>query len=167
MVKELQLGNKGVSLVDDDVYDDVVRFSWCLTRHRDGKLFYARGRVGQDRRKTLLHRYILKPPPEVLIDHVNKNGLDNRKENLRLVTPSQNSQNKRVKVTNLSGYKGVHYDKTKNKWRVMIQVDGQARHVGKFDCPVKAAIVYDTEARKHFGEFACLNFPEPHEQGCR
>lgn len=112
------------------------------------------------RRHILLHQLIT---GSRYIDHVNHNGLDNRRENLRPANASENQGNKRRRVNGTSQYKGVSWNKQKNCWRAQIRRNGNTRHLGLFADEAAAARVYDAEARMVFGPFACLNFPMPGE----
>jgi len=105
-----------------------------------------------------MHRHILYVPEGFVIDHINRNGLDNRKANLRPATVAQNAQNA-VKRKNRSGYKGVWLAKDKRKWRAAIWHNNKREYLGYFNSPRQAAKAYDTAAKKHHGEFAALNFP--------
>lgn len=89
------------------------------------------------------------------VDHRDRDGLNNRRENLRVATRSQNNQNRRKQR---GEYKGVHPHG--KRWRAIIQANGERKHIGTFDTPELAARAYDDEARKLHGEFACLNFPQ-------
>ena len=94
-------------------------------------------------------------------DHKNHNGLDNRRENLRPATHTQNQQNTRPRViVGTSRYKGVCWSKRERKWRAVIKFAGVQRHLGYFADEEDAARAYDAAARKYHGEFACLNFPD-------
>ena len=101
------------------------------------------------------------------VDHINGNHLDNRRCNLRIATVSENSQNARIRYDNSTGFKGVSYNKRRSKYRSYINNAGRQLHIGYFDNPEDAARAYDTAARFLYGEFACVNFPQPGEQGCR
>lgn len=92
------------------------------------------------------------------IDHKNGIKTDNRPENLRPATRTQNGQNRKIQQNN-SGYKGVHRRKTGHKFSAAIRVNKILISLGNFDCPIKAAEAYDAAALKHFGEFARINFP--------
>lgn len=107
-----------------------------------------------------LHRVVLQNETEMLCDHKNGNGLDNRRDNLRLATDRQNSQNMRKARNKTSQFKGVCWDKQRNKWESKIRVDGIRQRLGFFSDEVEAACAYDTAAIKHFKEFAWLNFPQ-------
>ena len=89
-------------------------------------------------------------------DHKNGNTLDNRRNNLRAATHSQNSYNQKLAKNNTSGYKGVFKDK--NRWRAAIMVNDSTVSLGSFKCKEQAALNYDMAAKKYFGKFAKLNF---------
>lgn len=106
----------------------------------------------------LMHRLILDAPVDMVVDHINGNGLDNRRANLRLASVSQN----RVNISSparlsKSGFIGV--SRSGDKWRVQISCNGVMHSLGVFVDPVEAAHVYDRAAMKLHGEFATLNFP--------
>jgi hypothetical protein len=104
---------------------------------------------------------ILDPPDHLFVDHINHNGLDNRKANLRTATRRQNSYNRiHFRKNPYSKYKGVSFKKRTKKWNVQIRYDGQSRFIGSFDSEIEAAKAYDKDAKKHHGEFAVLNFPD-------
>ena len=92
------------------------------------------------------------------IDHINGNSLDNRRENLRLATPMQNSQNMKKPRTNTSGYKGVSWSKARSKWLATINVNKKLIYLGLFVEIVDAAKAYDKAAKEHFGTYALTNF---------
>jgi len=96
---------------------------------------------------------------ELVVDHINGNGLDNRKANLRLATRRQNQFNRRQRCDAvLSKYKGVTFRKKTNKWLVRIGYCGRRINLGLFDNETDAAKAYDEAAKELFGEFAALNF---------
>jgi hypothetical protein len=111
---------------------------------------YRKGKLQITQR---LHRIIFDDGK--LRDHRNGDGLDNRRRNLRVATVSQNNANSHS--TAASGYRGVYRHAA--QWRAAISVQGQLFYPGSFDDPILAARAYDAAARKHFGEFARLNFP--------
>jgi hypothetical protein len=106
-----------------------------------------------------MHRIILKAPKDAHVDHINGDGLDNRKWNLRLCTRSQNLCNSSIKRNNTSGYKGVRLDKWigYKKWRAYIWTNGRQKYIGNFSCKNEAAKAYNETATKYYGEFAKLN----------
>lgn len=108
-----------------------------------------------------LHRFILDAPSGVQVDHIDHDGLNNTRANLRLATPRENQWNKRACHHGRSGYKGVHWVNKSSLWRARIHDEaGKLCHLGYFDSPTEAARVYDAAAKRMHGNFAYLNFPE-------
>lgn len=105
-----------------------------------------------------MHREILKAPKNKSTDHINGNGLDNRRKNLRLCSVSQNACNQKPRVNNTSGFRGVYRKKGIKNWLVLIQYKKKSRHVGYYSTAIEAARAYDKAARKHHGAFARTNF---------
>ena len=102
----------------------------------------------------------MKAPVGLVVDHINHNGLDNRKANLRIATRAQNSRySKKTKNKFSSNYKGLYFHRLERRWRVRITENGRTRYVGQFKDEIEAAKAYDRAARKYHGEFASLNFP--------
>lgn len=140
---------------------DLVQFKWYAMRSR--YRFYATRSlpsINGSRKHQLLHRIILerilgKPlNRKEQVDHINGDGLDNRRENLRLATHNQNQWNSRKLKTNTSGYKGVGYYPNLAKWWARIRVNGRRIHLGYFATPELAYKAYCEAAVKYHGEFA-------------
>lgn len=137
-------------LIDPEDYERVKRYSWCIS-----KTGYAvaniKGKV------TKMHRYILnESKPEIIIDHINRNKLDNRKENLRRCTVKQNSRNTSVSKNNTTGYLGISLT-AQGKFRARIMVDGKEIRLGNYD-NIEEAIKARKQGEKiYFGEYAPLN----------
>jgi len=118
-------------------------------------------KVEKKTKSIKMHRQILKIKDKLFVDHINGDGLDNRKANLRAATALQNSWNmKKVGIKTSSRYKGVIWNKQVKKWSVQMNVYRKSRFLGYFDNEVEAAKTYDEAAKKYFGEFAMLNFAE-------
>lgn len=140
----------------------VLKYKWSVTSTRKygERLYYARTNVGpRNSRKALkMHRLIMNAPDGVHVDHINGDGLDNRRENLRIATAQQNSANSRKPRGCLtSKFKGVAWHKNAGKWRAYIAVNRGQRHLGLYDDEIEAARAYDAKAREVWGEFANLN----------
>lgn len=112
------------------------------------------GLVDGKRKTVLMHRSILAAPRDMQIDHINSNGLDNRRSNLRLATHTENIRNSRMRVTNTSGYKGVHRHKKSGRWIAKIRAGGKQMTLGYYDTPQEAHAAYAIAAEKMHGEFA-------------
>jgi hypothetical protein len=108
-----------------------------------------------------MHRKVIHPPDHLVVDHINHNGLDNRKANIRPATRAQNNFNKLIvkRKDSSSKYKGVNWKKCKKKWQARIHVNGECKFIGYFKDEIQAAKAYDKAAKKYHGEFASLNFP--------
>ena len=146
--------------MDNCDFDRLSRYKWCTKENRN--TYYAqRFKYFRGRAKTVpMHREIMNAPQGLFVDHINHNGLDNRKDNLRIVTPQQNSWNKRSGKIGSSKYKGVSWDKKKQKWQVGIRISNKSEYLGRFEDEKEAAAVYDAAARKRCGEYAFLNFDD-------
>ena len=144
------------AIVDAEDYDRLSRHKWCAARSR-GAFYAHRGSNGST---VTMHRQIIHPPDGLCMDHINHNGLDNRRSNLRVCTNAENQYNKRPQKNSSSRYKGVIRRGDCNKWRAKICFKRKRIHLGDFDDEVESAMAYDDKAAELFGEFAWLNFPE-------
>ena len=155
-MRRLHIEHGLCAVVDDRDYEWLRHFRWHLSR--SGQRHYAV--AGTDVASGMpMHRMILKPPDNLSIDHINGNGLDNRRANLRLATQQQNMWNRRGKRNTSSRFKGVSWKTDQQKWYAAIYVDKQDLHLGRFDDEMEAARAYDAAAHEHFGGYARLNFP--------
>lgn len=156
MSKEIKLTKGKVAIVDNADYKWLNQWKWCaiLTdRKTGGYALRSRWDPSAKRRgQVLMHRLIMGEPDGMLVDHINRNSLDNRRENLRITTYSGDRANRGMFKNNTSGYKGVSAEKKSGKWKMVV------RKV--FDTPEEAARAYDKCARVLFGEYASLNFPD-------
>lgn len=158
-VVEVKLTRGLVTIIDAEDLELVSQYKWCATRCVGGNTDYATGRY--EGKNALLHRVLLDAPDGMDVDHKNHNGLDNRRENLRLCTRSENLRNCRKRKGCSSEYKGVSkYKAARLKpWQATIQINKKI-HTRCFFTELEAALWYDEMAREHFGEFARLNFPQ-------
>jgi hypothetical protein len=144
------------ALVDAEDYERVASFAWSAAK--PSNVVYA---VRDEKRKRIyLHRFILNAPDGVEVDHWNGDGLDNRRENLRLCSHAENVRNSRPHARGTSSYKGVHLHRASGKWAVEIQVNEKRRFIGLFGDETEAAKAYDAAARASHGEYAYCNFAE-------
>lgn len=142
------------AIVDDEDYEKLSSFKWIILKSKGTQ--YARCSVKisfGNSKYIVMHRMLIDVPPGMEIDHINHNGLDNRRNNLRIVTREQNTRNAR----RLDGkYKGVI--RSGNRWVARIAVNGKTRKVAFLDTEEGAAMAYDKAALVIFGEYAHTNF---------
>lgn len=149
------------ALVDEEDFALVSAYTWSPTK--DVSTFYAKTKVRDDegRWHTIkMHRLILGLDGPEITDHRDGNGLNNTRKNIRPATYAENANNRRLRVTNRSGYKGVTKAYRGKRWQVAITSKGVRYHIGYFPDPISGARAYDEKAREIHGEFARLNFPE-------
>lgn len=147
-----------IALIDDEDYELIISYNWRI-RYFQTSGPYADGApkgAGRGAKRILMHILIMGVPG---IDHKNHDGLDNRRSNLRLANHVQNAQNQRRHRDGSSQYKGVRL-RSWGTWQARIRVEGRNKTLGSFASEEEAARAYDAAARKAFGEYAFLNFPE-------
>ena len=146
------------ALIDEEDYEMVNKHTWYAHKQWG---YYARTNIRKNKKRTciLMHRFIMGAKKGQMIDHINCNGLDNRRSNLRFCTPTGNSINRRKNIGCSSKYKGVHWHNQNRKWRSQIMINKKSTQVGMFECEIVAARAYDQQAIRLHGEFAKLNFP--------
>jgi hypothetical protein len=141
-------------MVDDEDYDWISKYHWHVYRRKH--TFYAQ-RLTLDRKWVSMHREILGiTDPKILSDHIDHNGLNNQRSNLRLSNSSQNNSNRRSS-TGKSKFKGVCWNEKRKKWRAYICVNKVRSDIGCFDSEEDAAKAYNQKAVELHGEFAFLN----------
>ena len=157
-------------LLDDEDYDRVVaaETKWRIHKDYRREVFYVvRWTYGNGKRKMIqLHRFITDAPRGKVVDHINGDGRDNRKENLRICTRAENVRNRNTPPRGRVGYYGVNYsgEKYVKKYRVAIKVSHERKYKkisgGCYFTAEEAALAYDKLAKEYHGEFATLNFPD-------
>ena len=157
-MRKIQLSQNFIVLVDDSDYDRVIKFKWYAKYDKRAKRWYVRRNKTKHQTYQMLHRFILDAPSNMQVDHINNNPLDNRKENLRLATNTQNSRNSVKPSNNSSGYKGVYWNKAAKKWHAQIRIDnGKRLYLGLFSDVKDAYTAYCEAAEKYHGEFKRLD----------
>ena len=152
-MRKIKLTKGKFAIVDDSDFRWLNRWRWQVnTKGYAIHIHYIRMINGKQENKTIsMHRIILNAPKNKQVDHINHNILDNRRNNLRLCTSSQNSMNR--KPLSLTGLKGI-YKKSKNRWGAEINTGDTRIFLGSFISPIDAANAYEKASRKLFGEFA-------------
>jgi len=163
-MKEIIFTTGQIAIVDDDDFNWLSRYSWRIVKGRNN--YYAQTSFWDKNKKQnknySMHRLIMNNPDGLQVDHINHNGLDNRKENLRICTASQNSMNTHKTKENKYGYKGVCFiggkqNRTK-PYAAQLRYGKKRYYLGQFATPEEAARAYDQKAKEMFGGYACLNF---------
>ena len=148
MVSQILLSKGRVAPVDDELFEWLSRYRWYVTSKG-----YAAATI--EGKQVYMHRLIMNAQPGEIVDHQNGSRLDNRRDNLRIVTPMQSQWNRRPSGT--SRYKGVSYHKGNRGWAARIQSHGHRITLGYFQEPVHAAMAWNTAASILHGEYAWLN----------
>ena len=149
-MREIQLSQGQIALVDDADYPLLSDFHWSYRAERDGKQGYAiRHQRADGKYKTVyLHRQIMQPPPGMEVIFLNHDRLDCRRENLKVVTKEEARRHHRVRSDSRSGVKGVRYNAESETWSACVYRHGNAYHVGTFPYQHQAEEAYQAELRK-------------------
>lgn len=142
------LTNKGVEfIIDDEDFTLVSKYTWHLN-HKG----YVRSEIRG--KQVMLHRVVMNvTDPQLQVDHIKGNKLDNRKSQLRICTNQQNQFNRGKNKNNTSGYKGVKWRADRSKWIAVINFNRKRKILGSFECPKEASKAYVTAAKNLHGEF--------------
>ena len=158
MSKRIPLTQGQFAIVDDEDYEAINKYKWYAAWAKNTNSFYAfRTRLKSEPAGTKnirMHRVITMASDGLVVDHINHETLDNRKANLRLCTNSQNSMNRGKQSNNTSGYKGVSWCRSINKWQSRIAVNKKIINLGSFSCPYMASLSYNEAAKKYHSSFA-------------
>lgn len=144
---------ENILIIDDEDWSSIRDYTLNLQKKNNG--FYVNLKKGDW--SEALHRFLMNAPHGLEVDHINRNGLDNKRSNLRLATKAQNSYNKFDSKNSASGFKGVYWAKDKSLWCARITVNNKAIQGGYFKCKIDAAHRYNELAVEYFKEFAYLN----------
>lgn len=157
-MKRIELSQGHFAIVDDEDYEHLIQHNWYSRKTKN--TIYA---VANMNKTTVqMHRFIMKPERNFMVDHKNRNGLDNRRENLRICTRSKNLMNSKKPGGKLtSKYKGVCYQKQSpghlKCWKAEIRLNGKSIFLGYFYSEIEAAKAYNIAAVKYFGDFSNIN----------
>lgn len=157
-VKIIELTQGKVALIDASDYGLISKYRWYA--RWDKGTWYAVYCVYPEkgRKYTIfIHRIILDVPKDLQVDHINGDGLDCRRINMRICTQQQNMCNRKLNCNNTSGYKGVSWHKPNKKWVANITINRKQLYLGLFYSVKDAAQAYNKAAIKHHGEFARIN----------
>jgi hypothetical protein len=161
MAKEIQLTQGKVAIVDDEDFEYLNQWKWCLRGTGRGKFYAIRGfRKSKKNNKTgsvRMHRQIMKVEKGFVVDHIDGNTLNNKKNNFRICTQSDNCKNQKMSIKNKCGYKGVSQQKNTNKFISQISLNNNKIYLGTFTDIIDAARAYNEAALKYHGEFAHIN----------
>jgi len=160
-MKYLEIGRKRSDakrhprvMVDDEDFDLLNQYNWSV--NQQNTVFSWLGTMKDKKKPVLLHRLIMNAPNDMEIDHIDRNRLNNQKSNLRLANSSQNKCNRGPRKDNKSGYKGVSWHKTNQKWTARIMVDSKYKHLGLFKDIKDAVIAYNKASETYHGVFAFI-----------
>ena len=131
--KTIPLSQGQYAIIDAEDYGKICCYKWYAAKQ--GNYFYAATNEKQDNGKykqLKMHRVLVNAPADKLVDHKNRNGLDNRKHNLRVCTAAENSRNRKVHADNTTGHRGIYWNSRLNKWMAQIRKMGKLHHLGVF-----------------------------------
>lgn len=153
---EIPLTRGKFAIIDMDDLEFVMRYTWVHRDANKARNGYARAYMGNKRRELGMHNYIMPCPEGMVIDHVNGDGLDNRKINLRICTPAQNIRNRvKFKGKTASRFKGVF--RNGKRWGSKIAFEGKVHWLGVFSTEEEAGRAYNSKAIELHGDFASIN----------
>ena len=155
-MKNIPLSAKAFAVVDDEDYPILSIHKWQVQKEKTTSYAVRSKQLNGVTKKIYMHREIIGTPPGMETDHIDGDGLNNQRANLRVVTKRQNRMNRGNRKRH--GYVGV--SKQGCKYRARLKYDYKDFNIGIFDSEVDAAKARDKFAREIFGEYARLNFPE-------
>ena len=156
-VRRIPLTHGQFALVDAADYYRLAKFQWYANGPTKTKFYAVRKCDGKN---VKMHRVVMNAPDHLFVDHIDHNGLNNTRTNLRLCTHAQNIYNQPSRK-GTSKFKGISRQRHEKNWTARIHANNKTCHLGTFASEIDAARAYDKKAAELHGEFACLNFPPP------
>jgi len=160
--RRIKLTRGQYALVDPEDFERLNQYKWHCT-HFGYAIRAARNKSGKGSRQVAvyMHKLVCPVPEGAIVDHINRNPLDNRKANLRPATQKQNVWNRKfVRKGGRTHYNGIRWDKNREKWQVRLAINGRRESFGYYADEVEAARAYDRVIKQYRGQFAALNFPD-------
>jgi hypothetical protein len=160
--RRIKLTRGKYAIVDAEDFERLNRYKWHCTYYGYAKRAeYKKFEKGRRQIETYMHKMVCPAPKGMIVDHINRNSLDNRKVNLRAATQKQNVWNRKfIRKTGKTRYNGIRWDKNREKWQVRLMINGRRESFGYYADEIEAAKAYDRVAKKYRGEYAFLNFPK-------
>ncbi len=156
-MKEIPLTQGKVALVDDEDFEELSRYKWAAN-NTDGSRYYAIRsssiKSPGGKHKISMHRFLVDAPSGMCVDHVDGDGLNNQRANLRVCSQAENTRNQGKRRDNTSGFKGVYFHKRDLKWHARIKTNGTQISLGYHNTPGEAYRAYCEAAKKYHGDFA-------------
>ncbi|MBL7153093.1 MAG: HNH endonuclease [Phycisphaerae bacterium] len=160
--RRIKLTRGKYAIVDAEDFKELNQYKWHCT-HEGYVKRAARNESGKGRKQVqiYMHRVVCPAAKGMMVDHINRNALDNRKANLRAATQKQNVWNRKfVRKGGKTRFNGIRWDKNRQRWQVRLTIDGRRESFGYYGGEVEAAKAYDGIAKKYRGEYAYINFPK-------
>ena len=160
-LRTIELTKGYVTLVDDEDYEWLSEHKWYVSNYSKNNTQYAKRNTkkceSEKQRTMRMHRLIMNCSLDMMVDHIDGNGLNNQRSNLRLATRSENGRNQGISRANTSGYKGVSFNIRDSMWCAYIVINGIKKHICSTNNVIESAVAYNKAALEMFGEFAKLN----------
>ncbi|MHB8842419.1 MAG: HNH endonuclease [Candidatus Aquicultor sp.] len=158
IMREIKLTQGKIALVDDEDYEYLNQFKWFCSKQKYTCYAVRSMRMPDGNYRTLaMHRAIMGTLKGKVVDHIDHNGLNNQKYNLRNCTHAENLMNQSPAKSSGSIYKGVSLYPGGDGWRAIIRKDNKQHFIGRFTKEIEAARAYNQKAIEYFGEYALLN----------